>query len=110
MSSKLERTTFTITQNQIRWLAEQSEKTGLNKVEIVRRALDEYSEREEAKAEHQLFYNGAAGRNQGDRTREGDSRIGCRPSCHRPGTQPILQKILKYGDPKRPTHRLGKSG
>ena len=55
MSSKLERTTFTITQNQIKWLAEQSEKTGLNKVEIVRRALDEYSEREDAKAEHQLF-------------------------------------------------------
>ena len=55
MSSKLERTTFTITQNQIRWLTEQSEKTGLNKVEIVRRALDEYSEREDAKAEHQLF-------------------------------------------------------
>ena len=55
MSSKLERTTFTITQNQIKWLAEQSQKTGLNKVEIVRRALDEYSEREKAKAEHQLF-------------------------------------------------------
>ena len=96
MSSKLERTTFTITQNQIRWIAEQSEKTGLNKVEIVRRALDEYSEREDAKAEHQLFYAGAAGRNQGDGTREGDSRIGCRPSRHRSGTQPILQKILRW--------------
>ena len=55
MSSKLERTTFTITQNQIKWLAEQSDKTGLNKVEIVRRALDEYAEREDAKEERQFF-------------------------------------------------------
>ena len=55
MSSKLERTTFTITQNQIKWLTEQSDKTGLNKVEIVRRALDEYAEREDAKEERQFF-------------------------------------------------------
>ena len=53
--SKLERTTFTITQHQIEWLAEQSEKTGLPKSEIVRRALDEYAEREAAKEERKLF-------------------------------------------------------
>lgn len=53
--SKLERTTFTITQHQIEWLAEQSEKTGLLKSEIVRRALDEYAEREAAKEERKLF-------------------------------------------------------
>ena len=53
--SKLERTTFTITQHQNEWLAEQSEKTGLLKSEIVRRALDEYAEREAAKEERKLF-------------------------------------------------------
>lgn len=55
MSSKLERTTFTLTQNQIHWLAEQSEKTGLLKAEIVRRAVDQYAETEEAKEERQFF-------------------------------------------------------
>ena len=53
--SKLERTTFTITQKQNEWVAEQSEKTGLLKSEIVRRALDEYAEREDAKEERKLF-------------------------------------------------------
>ena len=53
--SKLERTTFTITQHQVRWIDEQSEKTGLLKSEIVRRAIDEYAEREEAKEERKLF-------------------------------------------------------
>ena len=53
--SKLERTTFTITEKQIEWLSEQHEKTGLLKSEIVRRALDEYAEREEAKEERKLF-------------------------------------------------------
>ena len=53
--SKLERTTFTITQQQIEWIAEQSEKTGLLKSEIVRRALDEYAAREDAKEERKLF-------------------------------------------------------
>lgn len=52
---KLERTTFTITQYQNRWIAEWSEKTGLLKSEIVRRALDEYAEREAAKEERKLF-------------------------------------------------------
>ena len=51
----LKNTTFTLTEHQIRWLHEQSERTGLLKVEIVRRALDEYSEREDAKSEQQLF-------------------------------------------------------
>ena len=55
MPSKTENRTFTITQNQIQWLNEQSEKTGLNKVEIVRRALDEYAERQDAKAQQHLF-------------------------------------------------------
>lgn len=52
---KLERTTFTVTQKQIEWINEQHEKTGLLKSEIVRRALDEYAEREAAKEERQLF-------------------------------------------------------
>ncbi len=53
--SKLERTTFTITEKQNERLNEQSEKTGLLKSEIVRRALDEYTEREDAKEERKLF-------------------------------------------------------
>lgn len=52
---KLERTTFTLTQHQIHWIAEQSEKTGLLKAEIVRRAVDQYAENEEAKEERQFF-------------------------------------------------------
>ncbi|MDE0401503.1 MAG: ribbon-helix-helix protein, CopG family [Candidatus Poribacteria bacterium] len=52
---KLEKTTFTITPSQMEWIDEQHEKTGLLKSEIVRRALDEYAEREEAKAERALF-------------------------------------------------------
>ena len=53
--SKLERTTFTITQKQNEWIDEHHEKTGLLKSEIVRRALDEYAEREDAKEERKLF-------------------------------------------------------
>lgn len=53
--SKLERTTFTITQKQIEWISEQHEKTGLLKSEIVRRALDDYAEREESKEERKLL-------------------------------------------------------
>ncbi len=53
--SKLERTTFTITQQQIQWIKEQHEKTGLLKSEIVRRAIDEYAEREGTKEERKLF-------------------------------------------------------
>ena len=52
---KLERNTFTITSSQMEWINEQHEKTGLLKSEIVRRALDEYAEREAAKAERALF-------------------------------------------------------
>ena len=52
---KLERTTFTLTKHQIHWIAEQSEKTGLLKAEIIRRAVDQYVENEEAKEERQFF-------------------------------------------------------
>ena len=53
--SKLERTTFTITPHQNEYIAEHSEKTGLLKSEIVRRAIDEYREREDIKEERKLF-------------------------------------------------------
>jgi len=52
---KLERTTFTLTQQQIEWIDEQSKKTGLLKAEIMRRAVDQYAEQEEAKEERQFF-------------------------------------------------------
>lgn len=55
MSSKLERTTFTITENQNKWLAKHSDRTGLLKSEIVRRALDEYTAREDTKEERRLL-------------------------------------------------------
>ena len=53
--SKLSRTTFTMTPYQLKKLDEMSEKTGLLKSEIIRRAFDEHAEREEAKAERKLF-------------------------------------------------------
>lgn len=52
---KLERTTFTLTEEQIDWIDEQSQKTGLLKAEIMRRAVDEYREQEEAKEERQFL-------------------------------------------------------
>ena len=52
---KLERTTFTLTLQQIEWIDEQSKKTGLLKAEIMRRAVDQYAEQEEAKEERQFF-------------------------------------------------------
>lgn len=52
---KLERTTFTLTQHQIEQINEQSQKTGLLKAEIMRRAVDQYEEQEEAKEERQFF-------------------------------------------------------
>ena len=55
MSNKLRAVTFKITENQIRWLREASEKTGLNQVEIVRRALDAYEYAERIKEERRLF-------------------------------------------------------
>ena len=55
MSSKLERTTFTITQGQNGWLDEYTERTGLLKSEAVRRAVDQFREREDAKYERQML-------------------------------------------------------
>ena len=55
MPSRLLSATFTLTANQLRWIREQNAKTGLTQVEIVRRALDEYAEREESKERKQLF-------------------------------------------------------
>ena len=52
---KLERTTFTLTLQQIEWIDEQSKKTGLLKAEIMRRAVDQYQETEDAKEERQFF-------------------------------------------------------
>ena len=55
MSKRLLSATFTITQKQLAWIKEQQEKTGLTQVEIVRRAVDEYAEREETKGNRKLF-------------------------------------------------------
>ena len=55
MAVKLHPATFLITQNQVNWLEEESERTGLNKVEIVRRALDDYKEAEETKEQRRFF-------------------------------------------------------
>lgn len=55
LRAKLQPTTFLITYQQIKWLREQSKKTGLNQVEIVRRALDHYAETEEAKEQRRFF-------------------------------------------------------
>ena len=55
MSSSLKNATFSVTEQQLKWLKRQSEKTGLNQVEIVRRALDAYADAEEIKEQRQLF-------------------------------------------------------
>ena len=52
---RLQNKTFGITENQIQWLEEESEKTGLQKVELVRRALDAFAEAEETKEQRRLF-------------------------------------------------------
>lgn len=53
--SKRKNATFTFTEHQLQWIENQSQRTGLLKTEIVRRAVDEHREREDAKAEEQLF-------------------------------------------------------
>ena len=55
MSKKFHRNTFKLTEHQHNWLEEQSEQTGLNKVEIVRRALDAYRQTEESREERRMF-------------------------------------------------------
>lgn len=52
---KLKSATFTITENQLQWLKEESHKTGFTQVEIVRRALDVYAEVEAKKQQQNLF-------------------------------------------------------
>ena len=49
------RKTFKLTAPQVDWLKSVAEKTGLNEVEIVRRALDEYRDDQEEKEERQYF-------------------------------------------------------
>ena len=53
--SKRNKNTFALTTDQHDWLAEACAKTGLLKVEIVRRAIDFYRECEEAKEERKFF-------------------------------------------------------
>ena len=53
--AKLHPVGWTITQKQLKWLKEFSEKTGLNIVEIVRRALDAYADAEAEKERRHLL-------------------------------------------------------
>ena len=55
MRTKLLPATFTITHQQQKWLKALSEKTGLNQVEIVRRALDSYRDAQELKELQRMF-------------------------------------------------------
>ena len=55
MASTMKPATFRITEQQLDWLEKESEKTGLNKVEIVRRALDDYRDVQAEKEERQYF-------------------------------------------------------
>ena len=55
MTQRMKPATFLITENQANWLQAEYERTGLNKVEIVRRALDNYAEAEEAKEQRRFF-------------------------------------------------------
>ena len=47
--------TFKLTILQVEWLKAFSQKTGLNQVEIIRRALDFFAESEELKEERRYF-------------------------------------------------------
>lgn len=55
MSQRLRPATFSFTEQQLHWIKERQQKTGLPQVEILRRALDEYAEREETKEQRMLF-------------------------------------------------------
>ena len=55
MASSLKPVTFKMTQQQLEWLEQESEKTGLNKVEIVRRALDDYRDVQVEKEQREYF-------------------------------------------------------
>ena len=54
-NNRMKSATFTLTQHQLDWLEQESEKTGLNKVEIVRRALDDYKDIQAEKEQCQYF-------------------------------------------------------
>ena len=47
--------TFKITLPQLKWLQEESQKTGLNQVEIIRRALDVYAQVEAEKGQKDIL-------------------------------------------------------
>lgn len=55
MKNKMKPASFTMPQQQLDWLSAESEKTGLHKVEILRRALDDYRCAQERKARLQMF-------------------------------------------------------
>ena len=54
-NNRMKSATFTLTQQQLDWLEQESKKTGLNKVEIVRRALDDYKDIQAEKEQCQYF-------------------------------------------------------
>ena len=51
----LQNSTFSLTKEQIDWIEKQSQKTGLAKADIVRRAIDEYAEAQQSKERRELF-------------------------------------------------------
>ena len=51
----MKKTTFVMTEQQLDWLQEEHEKTGLKKVEIVRRAVDDYRDVQAEKEQRQFF-------------------------------------------------------
>ena len=55
MNTRLHPATFSFTEKQLKWIKERQQKTGLPQVEILRRALDEYAEREDIKDQRNLF-------------------------------------------------------
>lgn len=52
---KMKPTMFRIPQQQLDWLAAESQKTGLSKVEILRRALDDYKDVQAEKERRNYF-------------------------------------------------------
>ena len=52
---KLKPASIALTEDQIKWIKEKQQTTGMQQAEIVRRALDHYIEAEESKARRRIF-------------------------------------------------------
>ena len=91
---KLQPITFTLTPQQLKWLKQQSEKTGLHQVEIVRRALDAYADAEEIKEQRRYFSEEQRQNIRDIARRRGDRRDRGRPGSDQQRS-PIQEEVVR---------------